>query len=86
MHIFLKFSYQFSYNFERSDPKRVWQNRLNVELSTRMNIKIAYKDSPPAVETRFFASPIRVTGTALCIKICITGDGELVTHPIYRIK
>ena len=86
MHIFLKFSYQISYNFERSDPKRVWQNRLNVELSTRMNIKIAYKDSPPAVETRFFASPIRVTGTVLCIKICITGDGELVTHPIYRIK
>ena len=48
MHIFLKFSYQFSYNFERSDPKRVWQNRLNVELSTRMNIKSRIKISPLA--------------------------------------
>ena len=58
MHIFLKFSYQFSYNFERSDPKRVWQNRLNAVTQHKNEYKIAYKDSPPAVETRFFASPV----------------------------
>ena len=44
MHIFLKFSYQFSYNFERSDPKRVWQNRLNAVTQHKNEYKIAYKD------------------------------------------